>query len=72
MNTLRRTPTINATRKLPWILLQNSLNSPLRRSFQTEMSISEFMASMISEKMPVSNAIVPPDTPGITLAAPIA
>ena len=65
------TPTKSETRKVPCIYLQNSLNWPFSSIFHDDGSISAFNASMISVKIPVNKAIVPPETPGITFAAPI-
>ena len=70
-NMLMSTPAKSDTRNAPWMNFQNSLNLPDRSSFHDDGSIRAFNASISSVKMPVRSAMVPPETPGITLAAPI-
>jgi hypothetical protein len=52
-------------------LVENSLNLSLKRSLIAFKS-NALIASMSRSYIPVKNATVPPETPGITLAAPIA
>jgi adenine/guanine phosphoribosyltransferase-like PRPP-binding protein len=46
------------------------LKRPVKKSFSAVIS-NDFIAFINRSKIPVINAIVPPETPGITLAAPI-
>ena len=57
-------------RKLPLMCFQKALNCPLNKSF----TASPLMAASDPTKssyMPIMKAIVPPETPGMTSAAPI-
>ena len=68
--TLTPIPAANATRKFPLMCFQNLRISPLNSSFSASAFI-EAMDPTNSSYMPMMNAIVPPDTPGMTSAAPI-
>ena len=52
------------------IRLKNPLKSPFSINF-TAFRSNDLIELMSFSKIPVIRAIVPPDTPGITLAAPI-
>ena len=49
----------------------NELKSNLKRYLKAVLS-NDFNEFISSSYIPVTNAIVPPETPGITLATPIA
>ena len=63
-------PPISEIRKFPLICVQNCLNFPLNRSL-TAVILIAFIEPTSSSYIPVMKAIVPPDTPGITSAAPM-
>ena len=71
-NTLITTPIASQSRNVPFMVFQNSLNCPFKAIFQVETLIRAFNESISSLKIPVSKAMVPPETPGITFAAPMA
>ena len=64
-------PVPSATTKKKSVCLKKSLNRPLKNNAMALPS-NDFMALISLSKTPVIRATVPPDTPGITLAAPIA
>ena len=64
------TPRPTEQRKARSVCRAKSLNFPLKRSF-TAVMLNDFKALISLSKIPVMRAIVPPDTPGITLAEPI-
>ena len=63
-------PMMSESRKLPLMCFQNALNLPLKRSF-TASALMDAREPTNSSYMPMMKAIVPPDTPGITSAAPM-
>ena len=54
------------------MVFQKPFRSPLNKSFQVDTLMSELRASISSLNIPVRRATVPPETPGITFAAPMA
>ena len=68
--TLTPIPTTSDRRNPPLISFQNSLNLPLKNSFTASALIAASDATNLSY-IPIMKAMVPPDTPGITSAAPI-
>jgi len=69
-NTLIKIPTNTANKKFPFMDIQKSLIPFLNSCFKEEKLI-DFIELINSSYMPEINAIVPPDTPGTTSAAPI-
>lgn len=68
MDTTTPKPTANKNQKS--ICLPSSLNFPLNKSCNAV--ILNYLRQFISRSnIPVRSAIVPPETPGITLAEPI-
>ena len=63
------TPEPTETKNHKSVCLANSLNLPVKNNL-IAVKLRDFKASINLSKMPVINAIVPPDTPGITLAEP--
>ena len=68
--TLKPMPAINDRRKPPLMCFQNSLNLPRKNRPSALLSICAIEPTN-SSYMPVMNAMVPPDTPGMTSAAPM-
>ena len=68
---LTTNPTKSATRKFPSTSFHHFLKSPLKKSFQIFTEANALIAAIRREYIPVIRAMVPPDTPGTTLAAPI-
>ena len=63
-------PTTSESRKLPLMCFQKAANRPLSSSF-TASPFIEASEPTNSSYIPIMKAIVPPDTPGMTSAAPI-
>ena len=68
--TLSPMPRIRDMRKFPLMCFQNSRNFPLKRRRKASV-LTDAMELTNSSYMPIMKAIVPPDTPGITSAAPM-
>ena len=65
-----RMPNITESKKFPLILFQKLFNLNVKRSFKVLRS-TLFMELINSSYIPTIKAIVHPDTPGTTSAAPI-
>ncbi len=65
-------PIRSQSKKEPPTYSFHSFSFPLNSSFHDFKSIRAFRESIRFSNMPVSRAMVPPETPGITFAAPIA
>ena len=63
-------PSTIETRNVPFMCFQKALNWPLKRSFMASALIDAIEPTN-SSYMPIMNAMVPPDTPGMTSAAPM-
>ena len=68
--TLTPIPATRESRNVPLICFQNALNCPLKRR-RTASALMDAIEATNSSYMPIMKAIVPPDTPGITSAAPM-
>ena len=63
-------PATSERRKFPLMCFQNSRILPLKSSL-TASALMDAMEPTNSSYIPMMKAIVPPDTPGITSAAPM-
>ena len=63
------TPAPTEARNHKSVCCANSLNLPLKNNF-IAVRLKDFNALIKRSKMPVIKAIVPPETPGMTLAEP--
>ena len=63
-------PVKTESRKLPFTCFQKSFNLKVTRNFNA-VRLTDFRECISSSYIPVINAIVPPDTPGIISEAPI-
>ena len=64
-------PATTENKKLPFICFHNSCHLKVNRS-RKACKLMERMELINSSYIPVIKAMVPPDTPGMTSAAPIA
>ena len=65
------TPKPIDTKNQKSVCFMNPLISPLNNNFNA-VRLNDFRALIKRSKIPVISAIVPPETPGITLAVPTA
>jgi hypothetical protein len=63
-------PAVSVVRKLPLIFFQNSASLSLVSNLNASASM-DLIEKRSSSYMPVIKAMVPPDTPGTTSAAPM-
>ena len=70
-NTLIPIPSKTLKRKVPLMAFQNSAILKLKRSLMA-LRFTDLIELINSSYIPVIKAIVPPETPGTTSAAPIA
>ena len=70
ITTLKPMPITSESRNVPLMCFQNALNCPFS-SMRTASALIEASEPTNSSYMPMMKAIVPPDTPGMTSAAPI-